>query len=486
MYPAKRRKMKNEEDEEPASRSAFTETLNDDCVFEIMKWLPLDELCSLSSTCRSLQQLAQHFFTRRFPEQAGEIKEFENKNRFVKYNGNVKNYVKCFCKMPNISLDNSYSSPAKLAELKLVFQCRADATINKIRFEKWRKLRPIDGTNLAELLNQVTSVTLSDTVVDGDLYKFFQHLPNMEELILWKNFDQVGQHQVKENWLSKTYPKLKHFAWHLNQELNVTTEMIIFFERNKQINKFSLYTANIETIKDCVNNRIKITELYIHINENVVADLQYIREFCDGDTSKRLHVSFDDSCRAVLSKNLKSLLALRTNVDGLYFDGRILHKPLAETISKFEHLKILQAKSCQSLELLADLPNLEELYISHGIKLKSFPQIHGIMSTFISQSANLKLLYVRNNAQPYRNFGFDSFDESRKNVANRADDLTIFFKSEAEYRVDELARMKLAYDTFKIAAVGVEDVNNPLVTEYLYSRNVHYRRESLRYIKVIQ
>lgn len=81
--------------------------------------------------------------------------------------------------MPNISLDNSYSSPVKLEELKNIFQCKADATINKIRFEKWKKLRPIDGTNLADLLKNATSVTLSNTVVDGDLYKFFQNLPSI-------------------------------------------------------------------------------------------------------------------------------------------------------------------------------------------------------------------------------------------------------------------------------------------------------------------
>lgn len=309
----------------------------------------------------------------------------------------------------------------------------------------------------------------------------------MEELILWQNFEIVGQRGVKENWLSKKYPKLKHFAWYLKQELDVSTEMIIFFERNKQIEKFSLYTFDIETVKECVNHRINITDLYIHIEneENVVADLVYLREFCAADTSKRLHVSFDDSCREVLSKNHKSLLALQANVDGLYFDDRILAKPLAKIIAKFEHLKVLQAKSCQSLELLADLPNLEELYISRGIKLKSFPQVHDIMSTFISQSATLKILSVRNNAQPYRDFEFDEFDASRKNL-DGAEDLTIFFKSDAEYRVDELAEMKLAYNTFTIAAAGVEDGKNPLVNEYLHSKSASYSNRSLRYIQVVR
>lgn len=140
MNPAKRRKTEKHEvrDEVEEVRAqvnssttnepTFIRMLNDDCVFEVMEWLSLDDLCSLSLTSKWFQRLALDFFCRRF-EVAGEIREYADKNRFVMYDKHIKNYVKCFCNMPNISLDYSYASPAQIEELKKIFQHKAAATI---------------------------------------------------------------------------------------------------------------------------------------------------------------------------------------------------------------------------------------------------------------------------------------------------------------------------------------------------------------------
>lgn len=71
-------------------------TLNDDCIFEILERLSLDDLGALSRTCKKLHQMSEHHFQRRYPHlkskriyivsnRFNDVLCFHEKDRYVKY-----------------------------------------------------------------------------------------------------------------------------------------------------------------------------------------------------------------------------------------------------------------------------------------------------------------------------------------------------------------------------------------------------------------
>lgn len=75
-----------------------------------------------------------------------------------------------------------------------------------------------------------------------------------------------------------------------------------------------------------MNIGISITELYFKIKDNLSTTLIELRKFCIDTTSKRLHLLIEDDCRYELSKNLNLLIELAPNLDGMYFDNKMIEK----------------------------------------------------------------------------------------------------------------------------------------------------------------
>lgn len=71
-------------------------SLNDDCIYEIIKRLPLDDLCAISETCVRFNDLASDQFLRQYPGllTSSELNIFEE-NGEIKFEP-LENYERCF------------------------------------------------------------------------------------------------------------------------------------------------------------------------------------------------------------------------------------------------------------------------------------------------------------------------------------------------------------------------------------------------------
>lgn len=443
--------------------------LNDDCICEILNYLTLKDLCSVSQTCERLKWLATERFNARFQLEANIVKGLTN-GKMVHFPA-VNDFIKCFGSIRNVFLSNRTT----VKELKKLQEDRmVDFSIEEIRFDSW-KLKLSKAKGIANISEGSKTLFFANMKVIGDFYTcFLQYWPTMERLILWKSLELFCEEDVKQNWLLETYSKLKYFAWHLDKELYVDDDMKLFFKQNK-IEQFSLLSTSIDTLSDCVKNGINITELFFKVRSNVEADLVGLKQFFGEDKSKRLHLLFEDSSRADLSKNLKLLKSLSPNIDGLYFDNTVINKALANTISKMIDLKVLQTRASTMVKYLVDLPNLEEYYFSRGVVSGTFDRIQETMMLFATRSVKLKKMFFRNNSRSLNAFQFDVFDEGRKKLPG-AEKLSIYVKYMSSCGFADLSSIKLNYDTLKIYTAERGDVKNPLVNEYTYSNASKKRR----------
>lgn len=450
---------------EPASNATFMD-MNDDCINEIFLYLDADDLCSLSTQCQRLQNLATETFMARFPAKVAQVHHFQENGHWLRYPGS-DNHIVCFANFNKISIGNSVSNAKDIASLHHYLIAKEESRIDEIRFEGWRSLRPTYGKALADIVQNTKSVIFSRTKIFGEIHKaILCRFPAMEHLVLWNSVEMKCNDDDKDNWLMQEYPNLKRFSWFLKDEIGISDKMIQFFERNENIQHFSLYTNRIQTLERCFEAGIDVTHLYIRITRSVEYILEYLKTNCG---SMRLHLLFEDGCRSELTSNLRHLAAVKNNLDGLYFGALQPSQSLATAIGECVHLKHLQIKHSNGVDAFASLPNLENLYVARGVVDASFNAIWNTMFAIATQAPKLKNIFVRNSCRPFSQFNFQQFSMERSKLPN-ATKVTIHIRTKAPERRFEMSTMQLHYDMVDIKTVEAEDVVNPLVTDWLYAQ----------------
>lgn len=290
---------------------------------------------------------------------------------------------------------------------------------------------------------------------------------NIEQLVLWKRLIPAQN----KTWMSQPYPKLKYFAYHLDEELKVTDELKAFFQRNKNIEKFSLLSNNIQTVRQCVENGIEINELFFKSTCDIKVNLTILKDFCGDDLSKRLHLLFY-STTMLKEDNLELFMSLKPNVDGLYFnDQQFFEDELVDAIKTFHQLKVVQLPPTHHsfvVSLIADLPVLEEVYIYDnlyaseiGIDVNWFSKQAEIVSSLIERSRKLKKIFLW---RTHDTLQFEEYDKQRKELVG-AEQLTVFLSVNSQWKF--LFKDKWKLDTFDVIVTEKKHIRNPLVKIFL-------------------
>lgn len=158
-------------------------------------------------------------------------------------------------------------------------------------------------------------------------------------------------------------------------------------------------------------------------------------------------------------------------IEGLYFENTGIDATLARTIITFEHLKVLQMNIAASAQLLSKSLSLEEIYAYWGVNSKNFKLYQQAMLTYAEKTPTLKKIYMRNNSQPFERFDFDEIDLARQEL-DGAKKLKIYFKTEEWNFTGKLNAINCDYDMVEIVRVETEHVANPLITEYLTTKQL--------------
>lgn len=450
-------------------------TLNNDCIFAILQKLSLSNLCAISQTCQRLQTLAFDHFKRCHKSKVLTITDAKENGQLVVWPKEEK-YIRCFEKcIQNVTFEKSLAKKSILRDVYKVYRFKKMdkmAPIKTLRIEGWgRGIRMSHRPALANLVKDVESITIANTKVLGDLNEcLLKHIPNMKRLTLWQKFiEEPGTDTV--NWMQQIYPKLEYFAWHADQNVPVGGLMLLF-ELNPNINFFSLYSKSRDTLGQLFNEGIRIDELFVVLNRsNMTAMFSDLQIMCEQQFCKRLHLKFSDAARPMLTTNLGPFMLLGPYIEGLYFEKLGIDMNLTQIIMTFDHLKVLQLNVAVNANFLSKIVSLEEIYAYWGVDKTNFNKYQAAMLTYAKNTPKLKKIYLRNNSQPFDRFDFVNLDLARKDL-HGANKLKIYFKSEECSFTGKLNAIECDYDMVEIVRVETEHVDNPLITEYLTTKQL--------------
>lgn len=295
---------------------------------------------------------------------------------------------------------------------------------------------------------------------------------NFEGLVLWKRLTPglgPANHE-KLQWRMQTYPKLKYFSYHLDEELKVTDELCAFFNRNQSIEKFSLLSSNVQTVRQCVEKGIEINELFLKLTGDMTVNLTVLKDFCGDHPSRRLHLLVYSTYALVQKNNLELFMSLKPNIDGLYFEEQsYFEDELVDAVKTFDQLKVLQITPTHRsfvVSLIAGLPLLEEFYIydnlyaNENVDIDWFPKQTQIVSSLISGSKKLKKIFLW---RTHNTLQFEEYDRQRKQL-DGAEKLTVFLGligAHPMYR--SLFDGMWNVDSFEVVRTERKHIRNPLV-----------------------
>lgn len=250
-------------------------SLVDDCFFSIFNRLPLSDLGSIAQTCKRLHQVSSEYFAHRHGAKKVLIIENVRETGDLVKGPKGEEYVDVLStSVRNVTLGKQLASTTALERLANFYATNVMVPIKHLRFEGWVSLMKDHGRVIAKIVNKVESFTLSNSMVVGDLHEcILKHLPKMNRLTLWEK-DSFNE-EMSYQWLENSYPNLQYFAWHTNDQLRI--DLIQFFFRlNPGIRFFSLQTRSQVTLRQLVERKVRVNELFFTVtgNPKILTDLQ--------------------------------------------------------------------------------------------------------------------------------------------------------------------------------------------------------------------
>lgn len=368
----------------------------------------------------------------------------------------------------NVVLGRQLTSLAVLKRLVHFSKINQMTPIKKLRLDDWTEGLTVDhGRIMADMLTEVESFTLSYAKIHGDLHDcILKYLPNMKNLtIVQKCPSNWMKHR---QWLQHSYPNLEYFAWHIYKDYDkVPIELVrAFLQINPGIRFFSLQADVRDTVQKFVHSNDRLNELFFTVHNP--SDFMYLSQLCTKQDT-RLHLMFaDGSARMILDQYVTQFERLSPYIDGLFFEKEPISETLAQTLTRFQHLKALQLHLSEHDGSLAGIAALEEIYSYCEVDETNFAIYKRILVTFASSMPHLKRIYIRNNTQKFKEFEFDKMDAARQQMAG-ACKLKIYVRSDEPSATGALNDIRRQYETIDIERVETEEVRNPLVTDDLLS-----------------
>lgn len=305
--------------------------LPDDCIFELLDRLSLDDLCVFSRTCRRLQILVQQHFQRKYRSEANRAIEVRidlsrSKLSVVPY----KNYVKCFQKfITNIAIvsykrkDDEESSddesedeseqPMALVVKFMKIKCN---NIHAMCVEGDMALDPF-CKKVKTILCSAQIVKFKDRSRSGvDEATFLTYCPNMTTLILEDGIPLRNGKAI----IQQEYRKLEHFyfIWSYASDMRID-ELKTFFRHHPNINTVAwMFHYNdiadnalkcLQSVDYCINlqHMFLLIDRLLGDDFNTVGD--YLTVLCNRHNFQRLEIEFEGEAGAIALKANSNFLA---------------------------------------------------------------------------------------------------------------------------------------------------------------------------------
>lgn len=239
-----------ETDSDDDSSKANMMTLNDNCLEEVMEWLSLADLVSLSTACKRMQAVASRYFGRKYPTKRMTVKMDRQRIEFWPREMYVQRFREYF---QNIAIRGR--QPAVFRHVGAI----CNKTPKKLRILEATALTEMHGKLLSDILRNVEIIEFEDCSFAADFYDcFLKYCHNLKQLVL-KSFAECTHKGVKNRWLLEKYPKLVHLNWSFEEA--PPEELKTFFHRNPGVRSFAASKHPLEITALISSAGLKFDEL---------------------------------------------------------------------------------------------------------------------------------------------------------------------------------------------------------------------------------
>lgn len=378
--------------EEEYEQTVFDIHLNVDCMNGILDWLPLNSLCALSKTCKSLRKTTKNYFQWRYPSE-----EFAIGDEFV-FNSQ---HVECFGDdVQRLRLYDSSIDDFKFAGSNI------NRNLRELQFDRTFKQENDITNNHIDSLMPILQNVKTVSIVDCDFAKgsseyLIKCCQNIEE------FSYAIYKDIKKNQFQfKNYPTIRNIEIHFDSKADVINGINAIKEQNLQLKELVLLFR-----KEHANF---LNDVFREL------DSMYEMKFF-----KRLYLIFPN--KSMVSEHINRIASLQ-GLEGItcsYTVNTSLDNHMTD-IAKLQNLKYLNINwLLENADPIAkELQQLIELEISAA-------SIDAIVS-FVRYSSNLLKLHIDQiRANKEKGPKFDAFTlNKRRSTLEYAQKLTIYIPEE--------------------------------------------------------
>lgn len=243
--------------------------LNDDCLLEILLYLPENDLCALNNSCRQLKRVAEEFVQRNYKKKLFELKHWDDRQNFIHKFGKVVTRLKIDFRCLDGDADSFLLKDfPNLVELSLAV----------LKFSSYLNDRT---TTLCQNLRYLSIASFSPEIADDDLRRFVLACTKLKSLNVYGRHNEC----LSTRFLAHRYPEMKEISVrkHYGAELDYQRAHIQeFLKQNPQIESvtFDFRNTQIDSnlFVDILNHSVNIKTIRIRLtrfksNAKFLADI---------------------------------------------------------------------------------------------------------------------------------------------------------------------------------------------------------------------
>lgn len=373
----------------------------DDCIQTVFRWLTLDDLSSVSSTCEKLNELAGEFFQRKYPENEMGFRlqktGFE-KETDEKYKKHLFKYVR----NAKVAAHLSKSAPINSFNFLKLNCCES---LKEIQFY-WIIFDP----NLPygeiiqnELLN-LESIAFISCSINDLIKEFLKYCLNLRHLTVKDGFAPLHKH-FDENWTKTAIPGLESLTYYIDHE-RYRNNLLQFMQLNQQLKNVAC--SGVDVMQSIV---VQSPIVFDHLSFRFYNENEFQQAFeilkSSSCSAKTIQLIFDTPINTE-SINLLAGLASVVPLQALHFthvcDCNSNDEQFSLMLNSFQALRIFHLKfgdlsPKDILSISTKLPSLCELHLRQyfGNKYRMFHEKNGLkdfLMAFVKHTKNLKIIAI--------------------------------------------------------------------------------------------
>lgn len=255
--PIKRRKIISVQCSKRKRKLNLT-TLNMKCIAAILKWLPIEDLYSVSCTCKALQKSAGLQYQQSYPNSLISIELMANKQILSQYDGKYDLHFSA--NIRNVTM-TSYIFDQDPMQFQLFDYVKMNCCQNLKELNLYRLNCTSDidyGASIKLQLRHLECLTFNGCIILDPYKQFIKYCPRLTHL---RFYDKKFNANCSDSWMNHIYPTLNSFTF-WGCDARKYSELLIFFRMNRTVKNINC--MGIDVLELVLMHAKDLNNLVIH------------------------------------------------------------------------------------------------------------------------------------------------------------------------------------------------------------------------------